>query len=134
MTGNANNLTRLFEMVAERLDAATEGTEEFEETLAQMEELAALGSVEAAETVAEIYCFSKSYHDAERAYRWYFQAFSARHYTTDFRDENDTPPHYCGPIGDFRNEAPVSSLVAEIGFERVCELDDELRRTSRATR
>lgn len=92
-----------------------------------MEALAQAGSIEAAEAVAEIFCFSVGHHDPEQAYRWYFRALSARGYATEFLDENNSPPHYCGPVGDFRNEAPVSSLAKELGFERVHKLDAELR-------
>jgi hypothetical protein len=40
-----------------------------------------------------------------------------------FADQNDDPPYYGGPVGDFRNESMVSELVTELGFERVRELD-----------
>jgi hypothetical protein len=48
---------------------------------------------------------------------------SQQGYTVAFADANGTPPHYGGPAGDFRNESMVSALVAELGFDRVREID-----------
>ena len=118
-----------YETVSDELDAAEEGSGRFESALAHMEELAERGSVDAAETVAELYCFSRVHRDAERAYRWYFRALSAQGYTTALQDLNHTPPHYRGLAGDFRNEAAVNGLVEQLGFDRVRELDNELART-----
>src|SRR5256885_1236753 len=108
---SSEDLNTEYEAICDELDSATEGTPEFDIVFARLKQLAERGSIDAAEAVAEIYCFSKRYHDAERAYRWYFRALSAQGYSNDFRNNSGTLPPYRGPEGDFRNEAPVNGLV-----------------------
>jgi hypothetical protein len=83
------------------------------------------GDLEAAEYLAEILALSGPVHDAASAYKWYYIVLSEQGYSVEFADRNGTPPNYCGPDGDFRNEAMVSGLVEELGFLRVRELDNE---------
>ena len=49
-------------------------------------------------------------------------------YTVQFEDHNRTPPNYCGPAGDFRNESVVSGLVDTPGFDKIRSLDAEAAR------
>ena len=115
-----------FEAAAGELELTSAGTVEYRRALDRLEGVASAGSVEAAEAVAEAFAIQGPHHDAEKAYRWYYIALAAQGYKTEFRDSNNTPPHYCGPVGDFRNESMVSELVAELGFDRVHELDAEI--------
>ena len=62
----------------DEFDLADEGSRRFHNALARMEALADRGSVGAAETIAEFYCLSGRYHDAERAYRRYFRALAVQ--------------------------------------------------------
>lgn len=111
-----------YEQLSDLLDAAAPESAEYQAALAAMEALAEEGSIDAAEAVAEALAFG-AYRDPGKAYHWYYVALSAQGYTTEFADQNDTPPHYGGPVGDFRNEAQVNSLAAELGFTRVQALD-----------
>ena len=99
----------------------------FQAAVNQLRVLAEAGNLEAAEELAEILALSGPVHDAADAYKWYYVVLSQQGYSVEFADINDTPPSYCGPVGDFRNEAMVSGLVEELGFERVTELDKEAR-------
>ncbi|MFO0694350.1 MAG: hypothetical protein U0230_12390 [Polyangiales bacterium] len=114
---------RDFDRLADILDEADEGSTAYDEALARMEALAEAGSTDAAETVAEIFSSDGRHRDPEKAYRWYAVALGAQGYSTDFLDLNDSPPSYRGRDGDFRNEARVNELVAELGFERVRAID-----------
>ena len=111
------------------LDELSEQTDskEYKICLEKLEQYAENYSVDAAEFLAELLAYNGEHHNAEKAYKWYFVAYSSQGYKTEFDDLNNIPPHYCGPIGDFRNESMVSDLVAELGFERVQELDNEIR-------
>ncbi|MBB6430290.1 hypothetical protein [Algisphaera agarilytica] len=95
--------------------------------LQQLEELVATGHAEAAETLAEVLASdgegSKSC--LQEAYRWYYISFYLQGYSMAWRDENHTPPYYSGPVGDFRNEAQVSDLLLELGWETVKQLEVE---------
>jgi hypothetical protein len=97
----------------------------FRAALARLAATAERGSVEAAEFLGEIYSLDGPNHDAAVAYKWYHIALFHRGYSVDFCDQNGHPPHYGGPDGDFRNEAMVSDLVRELGYDRVHELDNE---------
>jgi hypothetical protein len=101
------------------------GSGEFRSAVDRLRTLAKSGDLQAAEYLAEILALEGPLHDAAVAYKWYYVALSAQGYTVTFEDRNGTPPHYCGPDGDFRNESMVSGLVAELGFARVQELDGE---------
>lgn len=112
-----------YDRLSDLLDVALPGSPEFASALTAMEALAEAGSIEAAEAVAEIFAFTEKHRQPERAYHWYYIALAAQGYATGFDDQNNSPPHYCGPIGDFRNEAQVNLLIAELGFARVRLLD-----------
>jgi hypothetical protein len=101
------------------------GSTAFRAALSRLEALANSGLVRACEALAEILALEGPTRDAAAAYRWYYIALSQQGYSVRFEDQNLIPPHYCGPVGDFRNEAQVSALVDELGFERVHELDRE---------
>ena len=115
------------EAASDKVNALSEEQEspEFSRALQHLAEVAEWGSLEAAEHLAEIQALDGHHHNAASAYKWYFIALSQQGYTTAFNDLNASPPHYCGPVGDFRNESLVSDLVAELGFERVIALDKE---------
>jgi hypothetical protein len=109
----------------------------FRAAVVQLGVLAEAGDLEAAEYLAEIQALPGPVHDAASAYRWYYVVLAEQGYSVEFTDTNETPPEYCGPVGDFRNEAMVSGLVEELGFTRVKELDNEAARwllTRRPTR
>lgn len=112
-----------YERISDILDTAPRESADYGAAVREMDALAESGSVEAAESVAEIFSMPGPFHDPGLAYRWYYIALSQQGYTTTFRDQNDIPPHYCGPEGDFRNEAQVNSLVVDLGFARVHVLD-----------
>jgi hypothetical protein len=118
-----------YDEIADRLDASwdDQAGPEFSGALQQLRLIADGGSLEAAEFLAEILALHGPHHDAASAYKWYFVALSQQGYSTAFQDVNGTPPAYCGPVGDFRNESMVSELVSELGFARVAELDSEAR-------
>jgi hypothetical protein len=100
-----------------------QATPAFHDALHQLESFAERGDIRAAEAVAEILALKGPLHDAARAYKWYYVALSQTGYSVTFDDKNNTPPYYCGPMGDFRNESMVSGLVVELGFEQVRKLD-----------
>ena len=116
-----------YEEVADELDAHwdDQGGPAFRNSLQQLSALASGAHLEAAEFLAEILAQHGPHHDAASAYKWYFIVLSQQGYSVRFEDQNHTPPVYCGPVGDFRNESTVSELVSELGFARVAELDVE---------
>jgi hypothetical protein len=83
------------------------------------------GNLDAAEHLAEILALTGPLHDAAQAYRWYYIVLSQQGYSVAFKDLNGRPPYYGGAVRDFRNESMVSALVAELGFDRVREIDVE---------
>jgi len=105
------------------LDSEDETSPAFASTLAKLEKIAHDGSVEAAEGIAEVFAFSRTHRDAEKAYFWYHVALANQGYLTAFQNLHDAIEQYCGPIGDFRNESQVSDLVGELGEFRVRQLD-----------
>jgi hypothetical protein len=113
--------------IGEQLDAHWEhqDSQAFRDGVSRLEHLAKGGSADAAEFLAEILALHGPLHDASSAYKWYYVALSTRGYTVEFNDRNGSPPYYCGPDGDFRNESMVSALVVELGFDRIRELDRE---------
>jgi len=123
-----------YQEVADELDAHwdDQGGPAFRSALQQLSALASGAHLEAAEFLAEILAQYGPHHDAASAYKWYFIALSQQGYSVAFKDENHTPPAYCGPVGDFRNESMVSELVSELGFARVRELDMEAQAWLRA--
>lgn len=100
-----------------------QGSSDFRQALRQLEGATERGNIRAAEAVAEILALKGPWHDAAGAYKWYYIARSQSGYSVAFEDGNNTPPYYCGPVGDFRNESMVSWLVVELGFEQVRKLD-----------
>ena len=67
--------------------------------------------------------------NAEAAYRWFHIGYSwTDGYLTDWADDGENAPYYSGPVGDFRNEAPVCDLVDEIPHNRLKEIDAEAKR------
>jgi hypothetical protein len=123
-----------YEHLLQVIETAAAGTAECEHAVSAMEALATAGSVEAAEAVAELFASAGPHRNIEKAYHWYYIALSRQGYDTAFEDLNQTPPYYCGPVGDFRNEAQVSSLVAELGFARARELDKAAEQVLRKIR
>ena len=83
------------------------------------------GSIEAATFLGELLALPGALYSPSDAYKWYYIGLSQSGYSTDFQDENHTPPHYRGPVGDFRNESMVSELVLTLGFDEIPSLDDE---------
>ncbi|MEP7216462.1 MAG: hypothetical protein ABI782_09430 [Anaerolineaceae bacterium] len=102
-----------------------QGGTHFRAAVRRLEARAQGGSLAAGEYLAEILALDGPLHDAAAAYKWYYIALSEQGYSVGFEDQNASPPHYCGPVGDFRNEAMVSDLVVELGFARAAELDRE---------
>jgi hypothetical protein len=98
---------------------------EFRKAADNLRELAEKGDAAAAHQLADVLAFPGPYYDPQAAYKWYYIALSQQGYTVGWEDHNHTPPHYCGPVGDFRNECMVSDLVIALGWERVWQLDKE---------
>jgi hypothetical protein len=94
-------------------------------TIEDLRQRAESGDVEAAHELAEIIAFPGPHFDPQAAYKWYYIALSQQGYSVGWEDCNHTPPHYCGPVGDFRNECMVSDLVVMLGWERIRQLDKE---------
>jgi hypothetical protein len=118
-----------YKKLCEQLDALFEqgDSPQFQSALVRLQTYAEAGSMDAAEFLAELLAYDGPNHDAAEAYKWYFVALSSQGYTTNFDDHNGTPPHYCGPVGDFRNESMVNDLVTELGFAKVQQLDLEIK-------
>jgi len=100
----------------------------FREVVHDLQELAEAGHLEAARELADVLALPGPYYDPEAAYKWYYIVFSQQGYTTQFDDQNHTPPYYCGLVDDFRNESMVSQLVVALGFDKVQSLDVEAAR------
>jgi hypothetical protein len=98
---------------------------EFAQMLADLRILAESGHIEAAQELADQLALPGPHHDPVAAYKWYYISLTRQGYTAWWEDHNHTPPYYCGPVGDFRNESMVSDLVLELGWERVWQLDKE---------
>lgn len=111
-------------LVLDAPDAPREG-EQFFEALARLREFGEGGSVAAATFLGELLAFPGPAHDPGEVYKWYYIGLSQSSYSVEFEDKNNTPPHYCRPVGNFRNELMVSELVLELGFEKIHELDVE---------
>lgn len=127
MQVNELNREDALEKLIQELDetyAPREG-KQFIEALARLREIAEDGGIEAAKFLGELLAFPGPEYDPDEAYKWYYVGLSQCGYSVKFEDENNTPPHYCGPMGDFRNESMVSELVLELGFEKTRELDAE---------
>jgi hypothetical protein len=114
-----------FQSVAATLDrlSTDQSSAEFRAALHRLRLLAENADLDACEYLAEILATSPTHRDAAAAYKWYYIALSQQGYSVEFHDLNGMPPQYGGPDGDFRNEAQVSSLVDELGFQLAQELD-----------
>jgi hypothetical protein len=97
----------------------------FRRVLADLRTLAEAGHVDAAHALADELATRGANHDPESAYKWYYISLSQQGYTVGWEDHNHTPPYYCGPDGDFRNESMVSELVIKLGWDRIRQLDQE---------
>ena len=119
-----------FSDIIDRFDAHYDrpGSQEFRQVVNDLTELAEAGHLGAAQQLAEVLALPGPYFDPESAYKWYYIALSQEGYTVQFDDHNHTPPYYCGPVGDFRNESMVSNLVVMLGFDKVRSLDGEAAR------
>ena len=117
--------SKSFQAVAATLDRlwTDQSSAEFGAALRRLRLLAENADLDACEFLAEILATSPTHRDVVAAYKWYYIALSQQGYSVEFHDLNGLPPHYGGPDGDFRNEAPVSSLVDELGFQLAQELD-----------
>lgn len=100
-------------------------SQEKRQAVAELRERAESGDPEAAHELAVIIASHGPCYDPQAAYKWYYIALSQQGCTVDWKDHNHTPPHYCGPVGDFRNECMVSDLVVALGWQRVRQLDNE---------
>ena len=98
---------------------------EFHNVLRDLQVLAEAGHAEACQEVADVLALPGPNYDPESAYKWYYIGLSQKGYNVAWEDHNHTPPHYCGPVGDFRNEPMVSELVITLGWERVRQLDKQ---------
>lgn len=81
--------------------------------------------MDAATLLGELLALPGRAYNPPEAYKWYYIGLSQSGYTVEFNDQNQTPPHYCGPVGDFRNESMVSELVLTLGLDKIRELDSE---------
>jgi RNA recognition motif-containing protein len=116
-----------FSDIIDRFEAhhAQPESQEFRDFVHDLQELAEAGHVEAAQELANVLALPGPYYDPESAYKWYYISLSQQGYTVQFEDRNRTPPYYCGPVGDFRNESMVCGLVDTLGFDKVRSLDAE---------
>lgn len=109
------------------IDSEDESSPEFRAALQRVVIIANAGSIDAAEAIAEIFAFSPVHRDPATAYMWYHIVLAREGYSTEFANQHDTVEQYCGPVGDFRNEAQVNDLVGELGEKRARELDAAAR-------
>lgn len=98
---------------------------ELRQSVDELRERAEAGDAEAAQELADILYFPGPFYDPQAAYKWYYIALSEQGYSVDWEDDSHNPPHYSGPLGDFRNECMVSGLVDALGWERIRQLDKE---------
>ena len=105
------------------LESDDDSSATFFAALDRAELIAAGGSLEAAEAIAEIFAFSKVHRDAGKAYLWYQIALASQGYSAVLANQSDSLEQYWGPVGDFRNEAQVNGLLAQLSEARIRELD-----------
>jgi hypothetical protein len=122
-----------FDLVARKLHGhwSDQKSPAFCTALTDLQALADSGNLNAGELLAEILATSETHRNVAAAYFWYYITLSQDGFSVEFRDLNHSPPYYRGPDGDFRNEASVSDLVAELGFARVQEIDAEAQQWMR---
>src|SRR5262249_5698787 len=113
-----SEIMKRFEAYYDRPESA-----EFGKVVEDLRETAEAGHVEAEKALADLLAKQGAHYDPESAYKWYYIALAQEGYNVRFEDQNETPPYYCGPIGDFRNESMISALVAVLGFDKVRSLD-----------
>jgi len=114
-----------YDKLVEELEEVYEarGTRQFLTALGRLRSWAEDGNVDVATFLGEILALPGPAYDPCEAYKWYYIGLCQSGYSVEFDDQNLTPPYYCGPVGDFRNESMVSDLVTKLGFEKVRELD-----------
>jgi RNA recognition motif-containing protein len=119
----SNRLSQVMERFATVCDYPESA--EFVKAVGDLREMAEGGDADGARELADVLARPGPHYDPESAYKWYYIAFSQRGYGIAFEDQNGTPPYYCGPVGDFRNESMVSDLVGKLGFDKVRSLDGQ---------
>jgi hypothetical protein len=102
---------------------ADPGSESYRDALAALRLAVQEGRIEFAETVAETHTRRGPNHDAALAYTFYYMAYALDSYSVALNNQAEDSTYYSGPIGDFRNEAPVSDLIQELGLAALPELD-----------
>jgi hypothetical protein len=119
-----------FDEIIDRFEAYYQRPEslEFRKVVHDLRALAETGDPKAAQQLADVLALPGPNYDPESAYKWYYIGLAQQGYTVQFEDHNGTPPYYCGPVGDFRNESMVSELVVTLGFDKVRALDEEAAR------
>ena len=98
---------------------------DFPKFVAELRALAETGDSEAALALGEELWMPGLGQRLDEAYKWYYVGLSQEGYSVEWNDQNHDPPHYRGPVGDFRNESVVSDLVVKLGWNRVRQLDQE---------
>lgn len=106
-------------------DYAHDESLELREAVDELRERAESGDPDVAQELADVLYFPGPHYDPQAAYKWYYIALSQQGYTVSWQDDGGNPPHYSGPVGDFRNECMVSGLVTTLGWERIRQLDKE---------
>lgn len=113
--------------VYERYDEAVGDPEhpDFPKFISELESLAVAGWAEAAQALGDELSAPGPSYRPDEAYKWYYIGLSQQGYTVGWEDKNHSPPYYCGPVGDFRNESMVSDLVVTLGWDKARQLDEE---------
>lgn len=124
---SAMHRQRTYTELVQEIEALYESRDSapFLAALERLREFAEGGCVAGATLFGELLALPGAAYDPSEAYKWYYIGLSQSGYTVEFNDVNNSPPHYCGPVGDFRNESMVSDLVLKLGFDRIRELDSE---------
>jgi len=124
---NGSGEQQSYAQLVEELEALyeTRDSAQFIAAVRQLQEFAENGCVDAAIFLGEILALPGPVYSPAEAYKWYYIGLSQSGYTVEYNDQNQTPPHYCGPVGDFRNESLVSELILTLGLNKIRELDGE---------
>lgn len=108
----------------QELETCERGSSNFIEIFEGLKDIAEEGFYDACEIVAELQALEACVYDAEAAYIWYYIALKHQGYNTVLQNEG-TELNYLGPVGDFRNEAIVSSLVEKLEVSKLANLDSK---------
>ena len=108
-------------------DCYSESTTVARSALRRLAMLADAVNLRACEVLAEFFTRAGPLSDAAAAYFWYHIVLSQEGYRVGFDNLDNTGASYLGPVGDFRNEAEVSDLVSELGFEQCRAIDERTR-------